>query len=477
MKHKNTVIASILIVLIFYLFISTCGRFTYNLNNKFISNDISYGHLTLSLANKRLSLFKEPNPELKRLSNPYEPKLNKNYKWHDASYYKEKYFLYFGISPVIALYLPYYLLTKCFLLDSLACLIFMFGGFLFSALLLNFFARRFTSVRKKEVLVSTLTLGFANLGGYMAASGSQIYHVAIASGYFFLSGGLFFLLTAFSGRKFSSKKLFWGSLFCGLAVGSRPNLIFASLILLIFLSFNISKNKHEKNKLLFLLIPFSLTILLLLSYNYFRFDNPFELGLTYQVGNFDFTKYKFIKLDNIFQNFSIYFFTPPIIDSNFTFIHQRPTMTIYNKMQEGFYSFDKFTGILYLTPVIIFIPYLLTILKKRFGPLRSCFKDGDMLVILFIGLINLLIDLTYSSAYVRYMPDFLSYFILASFICWFILIESSIGIKEKNILIRTGQLLSVLSIIQGIALSIEGYNNYLSNCNPEIYNQLKSFFN
>src|SRR5687768_12582189 len=45
-------------------------------------------------------------------ANPYDPKLRENVRvLHDASYYRGKYYIYFGPAPVVTLLLPFSLLT------------------------------------------------------------------------------------------------------------------------------------------------------------------------------------------------------------------------------------------------------------------------------------------------------------------------------------------------------------------------------
>jgi len=50
----------------------------------------------------QLSLLEEPNPQLTELQNPYDPaQRTVPYHW-DASYYKGKYYLYWGPVPALA---------------------------------------------------------------------------------------------------------------------------------------------------------------------------------------------------------------------------------------------------------------------------------------------------------------------------------------------------------------------------------------
>lgn len=73
-----------------------------------------YQELTESISKGKFYLDIEPSKELQNLKNPYNPyersKNKVDYLW-DVAYYNGRYYVYFGIVPVIASYLPYYLIT------------------------------------------------------------------------------------------------------------------------------------------------------------------------------------------------------------------------------------------------------------------------------------------------------------------------------------------------------------------------------
>src|SRR5437867_2654538 len=71
-----------------------------------------------------------------------------------------------------------------------------------------------------------LTLGLANVAPFILRA-PYVYEVAIAGGYFFLTGSALFFASAGDGGGASMRRLSLGSLFLGLAVGCRPNLLVA----------------------------------------------------------------------------------------------------------------------------------------------------------------------------------------------------------------------------------------------------------
>jgi hypothetical protein len=51
-----------------------------------------------------------PAPEISALPDPYDSVANGPYRLHDASFYKGRYYLYFGPVPAVVLFLPFSLL-------------------------------------------------------------------------------------------------------------------------------------------------------------------------------------------------------------------------------------------------------------------------------------------------------------------------------------------------------------------------------
>src|SRR5476649_2876362 len=71
---------------------------------------------------------------LLKLSDPYDPSQRPpGLALHDASFYKGKYYLYFGVAPVVTLMLPFRLLTGIDLPQAVSEIVFVYGAFLASA--------------------------------------------------------------------------------------------------------------------------------------------------------------------------------------------------------------------------------------------------------------------------------------------------------------------------------------------------------
>ncbi|MGA3285513.1 MAG: hypothetical protein ABSD57_13785, partial [Verrucomicrobiota bacterium] len=83
------------------------------------AEDSYYNLLVQGFRAGQLNIKKEAPPGLAQLADPYDPAVNAAYIRHvsDMSYYKGKLYLYFGVTPALALFWPYVTLTSHYLSD------------------------------------------------------------------------------------------------------------------------------------------------------------------------------------------------------------------------------------------------------------------------------------------------------------------------------------------------------------------------
>ena len=264
----------IIIIFLFYLWTSTNGKLTFDLNIKTTDSfpkKYNYNFLVKALVSHQLNLPIKVPEDLKNLSNPYDPKANKKYResseyrLHDLIFYKGKLYLYTGLAPLITLYLPYYLLTKSYLPDNLAALIYMFGSFIWAILILFYLKNKyFKQIGEWMLYLAILVLGSLNIGGYILRF-PETYHVAISSGCFFLTGAIY--LTCIFNQKIKSNLnlLILISTFIGFSIASRPYFFLSgiTLITLLFYKTFKEKNKYQLKSFLALVLPLTLILFLL----------------------------------------------------------------------------------------------------------------------------------------------------------------------------------------------------------------------
>ncbi|MGD1083255.1 MAG: tetratricopeptide repeat protein [Verrucomicrobiota bacterium] len=201
----------------------------------------------------------------------------------DLSYYKGKLYLYFGVTPALALFWPYAALTGHYLPHKEAVVVFFSVGFLAGVVLLCAVWRRyFQEASFGAVAAGTLALGLANLAPALLGR-CEVYEVAISCGYALAMLALAGVWAALQDARRRWRWLAAASLAYGLAVGARPVLLLGAVILLV----PVAKAWREERRVwplwLAATVPIGLVGLGLMVYNALRFDNPLEFGQRYQL--------------------------------------------------------------------------------------------------------------------------------------------------------------------------------------------------
>ncbi len=206
----------------------------------------------------------EPDPRLLALPNPIDPKAGLDLpKMFDAVLYNRHYYLYHGAAPAVMLFVPYRLITRHDLPENYALYLLCFGGFLFSALTLM----ALTDAPPWLLAVMLIALAGCTSVPFLL-NRIWVYEIAIGGGYFCIAAALYFFV----------RQWHWASgLMFGMAVGCRPHLAIVAAFALIALALS------NRRRLPAFLIPLALVGIAIAVYNFARFGNPLEFGLTYQI--------------------------------------------------------------------------------------------------------------------------------------------------------------------------------------------------
>lgn len=239
----------------------------------------------------RTSLLEKPSEELTNLENPYDITQREDiqYLW-DVAYYNNSYYIYFGILPALILFVPYKIITGSYLSLSI-------GILLFSIIIVVKLTEIICLIYKKWF--KNLNFNWLILALISILSGSLIfwvnrrpyvYELILTAGICFCTIGFKNMFEAmFVKDKINYKKLFIGALSLALAVACRPNLLLVSLIFVPEIIKKIKQNiKNKKNIAKFILtigLPYMIVGILLMIYNYVRFDNVFEFRSTISVNS------------------------------------------------------------------------------------------------------------------------------------------------------------------------------------------------
>jgi hypothetical protein len=197
----------------------------------------------------------------------------------DLSYYKGKFYIYYGVVPAALLYLPYKLITGSYLSHYAGIFLFTSIAVFFLALLWRFFVKKhLPDARFAFVLLSFWALFFvSHLFANIRSPGH--YTVVAVAGFAFLIFGTFLLLKSVDKENINRLQLFFACLCFALSVGCRPDMVFASVLVPAVLW------KRRSWKLaVFTLIPYIMVAIPQCFYNYVRFDSILEFGHKYCIG-------------------------------------------------------------------------------------------------------------------------------------------------------------------------------------------------
>lgn len=261
----------------------------------------------------QVSLIEEPDPDLLELENPYDWSLRSasgvSAKW-DHLLYNGKYYSYYGIAPVLLLFLPYHLITGYYFPTPTAVLLFCMLGVLFLSLLFLEFCERFGKRLPINMLLSTMVVLLASCGVLYNIASPLFYEIAQSSGFCFVCAGFWLLLRSgvvgeAHGRP-RKRALCLSSVCLSLAVLCRPTLALYCVTALFFIGYGLARDRQallaqERNApirtapatlayLAAALLPFALLGGLQMAYNYARFGSFLDFGIQYSLTINDFTR-------------------------------------------------------------------------------------------------------------------------------------------------------------------------------------------
>jgi len=266
-----------------------------------------YELMAESLLHGHLYLEKEVTPQLLALDNPYDYDARvaaglsegTDFQW-DHALYKGHYYMYFGVVPTILLFLPYRAITGTSLTTYHATQIFTIFIIIGFFALFGFLRKRFApSMHAAIYVVLTTALSVASVWYFIPTP--ALYCTAISSGVCMMTWAIYFYIRAVFDEFTLNKRIGFavvGALFGALAFGCRPPVALANIVAIPLFIVFLKTNKIQKadiKKIVLIALPYVVIGVLLMLYNYARFDNPFEFGQKYQLTNTDQSAYHFPK--------------------------------------------------------------------------------------------------------------------------------------------------------------------------------------
>ncbi len=399
-----------------------------------------YQQLAEAFLQGHLYLAEEPAPFLAEMENPYDynlrtqaaAKAGQTYYW-DAAYYNGHYYVYFGVLPVLLLYLPFRAITGQNLPNRVAIQVFLCLFAVASFLLIEkIISKFFRQKRIPYVSYIILTLIFINAtGAVFIAKRPDFYSIPIISSLAFTVFGIYMWLcsTDIPGR-IKVLPAVGGSLCMALVAACRPQFLFASLLV-----FPIFWNSVFKERLLFskkgfwktaaMCIPYILVAAGVMWYNNARFGSPFDFGANYNLTTNDMTGRGF-NVERCGLALFTYFFQPPNLSATFPFLFSTSIKTNYL----GVTITEPMFGGIFATIPLLWLVFLIPAVRKYFKDKRLIWISG---ICIFLGLFIGVFDAQGAGLLQRYVSDFAYLPCLAAIIVFLVLCERSRGSRRKQL--------------------------------------------
>jgi hypothetical protein len=291
-----------------------------------------YNLLVHGFLEGKLSLKADVPPEILRLADPYDPANRPpGVTLHDASLFHGRYYIYYGVVPAVVLLLPFRIVTGTDLPLGAGVMLFVFGTYLLALVILaKIRARYFSRCGGGMTFLIAVAVGFASCAPILLRRHSM-YELPISSAEFF---GMAALLLLFRSVQNDGRSLGWlaaSSVGWGLAIGSRPTYFFAPVALLAWaawLSFRPANTENGQTGARRLKIfvaalgPLAAVGFGLATYNYLRFGNPAEFGVSYILSGVYESKIEHFSLRYVPWNIYAYWFSPAHWERYFPFIQE-----------------------------------------------------------------------------------------------------------------------------------------------------------
>ena len=451
----------------------------------------------------QIALLEKPPAKLATLANPY---LNENragvggYIW-DASYYKGKYYYYWGPMPSLMATMVKVFYPSLVVQDEYLIFFSIAGLAIVLAALFHHLRNRYFPMLPSWVVMGMILLGVLNMPVFWLVNYPHVHEGSIAMGELFLILGFYTVVRGMESQKHRVPWLAATGLLWGAAIASRINLVLGIgwmvTLVCLFFFFRLRNWRLAGGALLALTVPLLAWGSGLAWYNYARFGNILETGHRYQLTgaalpadykNVTSISYILPNLYNMltrpmevhWREFPI-FFTPHIKSGMWPRILFFPT--------SPYYFFDEpITGIFISIPTIYLLLAILTVPVQKWlfkiapepVPARS---SGDQPIPSWLGwmvggalLWNLAFLATFIYSAMRYLADITPLLTILIIIClgltaqslrprariwWLILVLLAISL--------------VISILFSLLANFQNMDYIFMNNNPHLYRAIAHF--
>lgn len=273
----------------------------------------------------------EPDTGLQEIENVYsrgQRDASGAFSHWDYAYFEGKYYCYFGVTPVLLYYYPYYWIHGQLPALSMAVNFFGVWAILFFCLTLLSAIRMFIRHPNLLMLLLLIPSSVVCLGSYHMMNYGAKYHLPMTAGLCMLSLCLLTGIRACMAKRMPLRMilLFLSGASLALCAGARPSMAVGA-VTLIPLYIGILLNKRQKlpfrlGQAACFLVPLCAGAAGLMWYNQARFGSPLDFGAAYQLTVSD-VHANTLRLTNLWGAVEHYFLIPTRNKTTFPFFESQ----------------------------------------------------------------------------------------------------------------------------------------------------------
>ncbi len=425
-------------------------------------NQMTY-ELVKAIEKGQVYLEAEVDDSLASLENPYDWSMRESNhvtsSW-DHVYYNGKYYSYYGIAPVVLLFVPYHLWTGYYFPTVWA--VFLFGaiGIIFLVKFFHAFVERYFSDISFGMSVGSCILMLCCCSVWFNFVTPNFYEIAQTSGFACITSGAYFLITSnlLDGKDIRYVRLTVSSVLLALSVLCRPTLAVYCIVGVLCIVFGFFRMKtSEKNKKNYVryfccsIIPYVVLGTVQMVYNYKRFGSVFDFGIDYSITINDFTRAE-SHLSQILIGFVNFLFIFPTVDMNFPFVHSQFTLLDLH----GYYFVANTIGCGLLFKALPVFSYLYGGKAYRIAPVQ--YKKQNTVLLLATCILApfvIIVSIAESGYGVRYATDFAWQIILGALVIAFLVYRNTENTKLRRIMEQLLLISVMVSVVIGFTQMYE----------------------
>lgn len=439
-----------------------------------------YHQLAVSLSQGKVSIdvgSREMITALEALENPYDycerqSVSNVGNVW-DTCYYQGKFYVYFGIVPVLVFYLPYYVIFGGTFPTWMG--VFLSGVGIVSGMfyLLAQIRKRWFPQTPYSCYLLLSVIGGNSMNLFCAMLHADFYYLPILMALCFSLWGLGAILSAADswsrGKLHVIPKLTAGGLCLALTAGCRPQFLVGSFLIIPILAslfWKDRKTKQAAKNLLALAIPYIIVATGLMFYNYIRFGSMFDFGANYNLTTNDMTR-RGMNLGRLPDGIFMYLFQPVSMKLSFPFAEVTSFYSDYlgNTVRDWTYG-----G--------VFWTHAITLAVFAVGSVRKELKQknlyGFTCLSMGMALVVVLADTEMAGILNRYCTDFLWLLVIPAIIILLQFLEKYHNAPCRKIILYFILIAGAWGVFYELAVSLRGSG--VINDNAHRYYMIKSIF-